>query len=296
MAAVTAEGISKQYEDTVALDEVSLSITEGTVFGLVGPNGAGKTTLVRAVTGTTEPDTGSVSVFGTTPPDVDDEQIGLLPQSFTPPKRQSARELLDYYAGLYEDARPVDEILGEVGLVEAADTRYANLSGVQQRRACVGITLVNDPDLLFLDASGTTVFLTTHYMAEAETLVDRVGLLADGRLVTTGTPTDLVDDYGGGTRLQIETAGQPPTDPEALPVAAAATETGVVVHDVDPTEIGSVLGALSDCGIEYDALSWTEPTLEDVYLSLTDAETGSKARPGPRATAGNSVPGSEASR
>ncbi len=290
--AVVATGVAKTYGDTVALDGVDLSVAEGEVFGLIGPNGAGKTTLIRALTGTT-PVEGDISVFGHEPTAVDSDRVGLLPQSFSPPARLTARELIDYYGGLYETARETDEILHDVGLVESADSWYETLSGGQQRRVCVGTALVNDPDLLFLDepttgidpagrrslwelleslaAGGTTVMLTSHSMAEVQRLSDRVGLLQDGQLVAVGTPTDLIADHGGNSRLVIgtETSRAAATALTEAGFAATASPGEIVVDGVSPVEIGEAVEVLSTAGISYDSLEWTEPSLEDVYLQLT---------------------------
>jgi len=288
--AVVAEDVGRRYGETVALDGVSLSVAEGEVFGLVGPNGAGKTTLVRALTGTTDAE-GRVRLFGTDPRSVDRERLGLLPQSFDPPARLTARELLDYYGGLYDDARSVDAVLADVGLTDDADTWYENLSGGQQRRTCVGTALVNDPDLLVLDepttgidpagrralwrlieslaAGGTTVLLTTHDMDEAHRLADRVGLLADGSLVAVDDPDSLVAEYGGASRLVIET----PADPSVLSELGYAVERrgdSLVVSDVPPEAIGAVVDELEAADADYESLTWSEPDLEDVYLELAD--------------------------
>ncbi|WP_394743363.1 ABC transporter ATP-binding protein [Natronococcus roseus] len=289
--AVVAEGLEKRYDGTTALAGVTLSVERGEVFALIGPNGAGKTTLVRALTGTTEPDSGSAHVLEAMPSAVDRDRLGVLPQSFSPPDRLTARELVAYYAGLYDDHRDPEAVLADVGLADADDTWYENLSGGQQRRVCVGTALVNDPDVLFLDEpttgidpagrrtvwrliedladSGTTVFLTTHDMAEAERLADRVGLLADGELVARGTPAGLVADHAGSSRLTVET----PADPTAfddLPFATAMRGDEVVVREVSPAEIGRVVDYLEERGIDYSGLSWAEPDLEDVYLELAD--------------------------
>ncbi|WP_222919556.1 ABC transporter ATP-binding protein [Natrinema sp. SYSU A 869] len=299
-AVVEATDLEKAYGETVALSGASLSVSSGEVFALIGPNGAGKTTLVRALTGTTDPDDGTAQILGASPSAVDRDRLGVLPQAFSPPGRLSARELLAYYAGLYDDPRDPDDVLAAVGLVDTGDTWYEDLSGGQQRRVCVGSALVNDPDLLFLDepttgidpagrrtvwrliedlaADGTTVVLTTHDMAEAERLADRVGLLADGSLVAQGPPERLVRDHGGSSRLTIETAA----DPDAFadleyPVARPERgrnrnpDSAVVIRDIDPAAIGIVVDYLEARDIEYTEFSWAEPDLEDVYLTLADA-------------------------
>ena len=291
---IRAERVRRRYGETAALDGVSLSVEEGTVFVLAGPNGAGKTTLIRALTGTTRAD-GTVELFGKPPSEVSGERIGLLPQEFAPADRLTARELVAYYGGLYEESRDADAVLEDVGLTGAADTHYENLSGGQKRRACVGTALVNDPELLFLDEPttgvdpagrremwnlvegladrGRTVVLTTHYMEEAEQLADEVGLLAGGQLVALGSPAELLERHGGSDRLVVE------ADDEGA--AARALERGGyhVLPDerslavaVAPEEIPAVVEALTDAGVGYERLTWRQPTLEDVYLATTGTD------------------------
>ncbi|MEF8790268.1 MAG: ABC transporter ATP-binding protein [Haloarculaceae archaeon] len=301
--AVVAEDVRRTYGDTVALGGVDLTVETGEVFGLIGPNGAGKTTLIRALTGTTDAD-GRVEVLGASPRSVDRERIGLLPQEFSPPERLTARELLAYYGGLYEEARPVGAVLADVGLEDDADVWYENLSGGQKRRACVATALVNDPDLLVLDEpttgidpagrralwslverladGGTTVLLTTHYMEEAEALADRVGLLAGGELVATGTPAELVAGYGGEPRLEVAVEGDADSAIAALESAgyrAVETRGGLAVEGIAAREVGDVAAALDDASVGYGALAWTQPDLEDVYLELTGTGVGSGGEP-----------------
>jgi len=288
-AAIVAEGLRRAYGDTVALDGVSVSIEAGTVFACIGPNGAGKTTLVRALLGTTDAE-GRVAVFGQAPTAVARDRIGLLPQEFSPPERLTARELLDYYAGLYDESRSVEGVLSDVGLADDADTWYEDLSGGQKRRVCVGTALVNDPDLLVLDEpttgidpagrralwrlledladDGTTVFLTTHYMEEAERLADRVGLLAGGELVACDSPSALIADHGGESRLTVTTDADPTVTAE-LAYPAELVDGQLTVYDVPPEAIGEVVASLEAAGATYDSVTWTEPDLEDVYLDLT---------------------------
>lgn len=292
-----AEDVRRQYGDTVALAGVSLSADAGDVLCLVGPNGAGKTTFVRAVTGTIESE-GHVELFGKSPTAVNRDRIGLLPQSFTPHERLTARELVGYYAGLYDESREVESVLEDVGLADAAETHYEDLSGGQKRRTCVATALINDPDLLVLDEPtagidpagrqalwelleqladrGVTILLTTHDMAEAQRLADRVGLLADGQLVALDTPPRLIEQYGGQNRLRIE--GEiPKSTLERIDTPADIRDGDLVISGVTPTSIGSIIEELDVAGVSYDSLTWTQPDLEDVYLELTDAERSPRA-------------------
>ncbi|PSP74175.1 ABC transporter ATP-binding protein [Halobacteriales archaeon QS_3_64_16] len=300
---LVAENVSRHYGETSALDGVSLALEASEVFCCIGPNGAGKTTLVRALCGTTDYE-GEVAVFGRAPTAVDRSRVGLLPQEFAPSGRLTARELLTYYAGLYEETRDPEELLTDLGLEGSEETRYENLSGGQRRRVCVGTALVNDPDLLFLDepttgidpvgrrelwrlleervASGTTIFLTTHDMAEAERLADRVGLLADGRLAEVGAPGELVGRHGGESRLTIDIEGQSAAGVRALAEAgyrAERREEGLAVADVSPKAINGVVRALDDRGVGIGSLAWRQPTLEDAYLELTGTAVGSGGDP-----------------
>jgi len=225
---LVGEGVRRSYGGVVALDGVDLRVEAGEVFGLIGPNGAGKTTLVRALTGTTDAE-GDLRVFGGPPREVDPQRVGLLPQSFDPPERLTATELVEYYGGLYDDAREVESVLRDVGMADDADAWYETLSGGQRRRTCVATAVVNDPDLLFLDEpttgidpagrrsihrlierladGGTTVFLTSHAMDEVERLADRVALLRDGAVVAVGRPDELIAAHGGAPRLDVSLDG-----------------------------------------------------------------------------------------
>ena len=294
---IVGEGVKKAYGDLVALDGVALRVDAGEVFGLIGPNGAGKTTLVRALTGTTAAE-GTLRVFGGSPREVDPQRIGLLPQSFDPPARLTARELVDYYGGLYDEARDTESVLRDVGMADDADAWYETLSGGQKRRTCVATAIVNDPDLLFLDEpttgidpagrralhrlierltdDGTTVFLTSHAMGEVERLADRAALLRDGGVVAVGPPDELIASHGGAPRLDV-TLHEPFADPISTQLTAElphamtveTTRDGIRIVGVRPESIGSVVATLDAVGVAFESLAWAEPSLEDVYLRLT---------------------------
>ncbi|WP_049984413.1 ABC transporter ATP-binding protein [Halorubrum sp. BV1] len=310
---VVAEGVRKSYGDVVALDGVDLRVEAGEVFGLIGPNGAGKTTLVRALTGTTAA-AGTLETFGVPPREVDPQRIGLLPQSFDPPERLTASELVNYYGGLYDAARESDAVLRDVGMADDADAWYETLSGGQKRRTCVATAIVNDPDLLFLDEpttgidpagrrsihrlierladDGTTVFLTSHAMDEIERLADRVALLRDGEVVAVGPPDELIAAHGGEPRLDVTIDGDS-GDAAAEAVTAALdgsvaasvpgdaavepTDDGLRIVGIRPEAIGDAVDALDAAGVAFASLAWSEPSLEDVYLRLTGEEYSPRA-------------------
>jgi ABC-2 type transport system ATP-binding protein len=289
---IVAEDVVKTYGRTVAVDGITTTVESGEVFALVGPNGAGKTTFVRCLTGTVRPDSGTVELLGGPPSTVDTNRIGVLPQSFTPQGRLTPIEILRYFAGLYDDPLDPRSVLEEVGLNSTRSTWYENLSGGEKRRVAVATTLVNDPDVIFLDepttaidpegrhrlwelfesiaADGTTIVLTTHNMAEAERLADRVAFLADGTLVKTGAPSDLVQQFGGPNRLVVE-ATDPPD--RVGKYELQETDEGYVVSGIEPEAIGTFVERLEASGTTFDALEWREPTLEDAYLSLVRNDT-----------------------
>ncbi|HKJ59871.1 MAG TPA: ABC transporter ATP-binding protein, partial [Halobacteriales archaeon] len=188
---------------------------------------------------------------------------------------------------------------------DAADTRYANLSGGQRRRTLVGTAIVNDPDVLFLDepttgidpagrravwslieelaGAGTTVFLTSHYMEEVDRLADRVAVLDDGEVVASGTPAELIADHGGESRLLVRTGDEVAVD--ALDgFAVTPLEDGLLVRDVEPEDVGALIEALSAAGVPFDEVTWRRPDLETVYLDLTG-----EAPPDPTVAIGGDV-------
>ncbi|HET7590243.1 MAG TPA: ABC transporter ATP-binding protein [Solirubrobacterales bacterium] len=270
-----------------AVRGIDLEVERGEVFAFLGPNGAGKTTTVEILEGYRRRTGGEVSVLGTDPERAGRdwrERIGIVLQSGRLDPYLTVRESLDLYAGYFRSPRPTDEVIGLVGLEGKADERASRLSGGQQRRLDVGMALVGDPELLFLDEPttgfdpsarrqaweviaglrdlGKTVFLTTHYMDEAQRLADRVTIIAAGRIVARGTPEDLGDRDRGETTIRYRSDGREVALQTADPVKALHELTGAALASGEPLE-----------GLEV-----TRPSLEDVYLELTgeaerDAET-----------------------
>src|ERR671922_2218719 len=225
MNAVEVEGLRKSYNGTEAVRGISFAVAAGEVFGLLGPNGAGKTTTVEILEGYRPRDGGSVEVLGFDPERAGGdfrERIGVVLQSSQTWQFITVRETLRIFAGYYAHPRDVDEVIELVGLADKRDARVKTLSGGQKRRLDLGLALVGDPDLVFLDepttgfdpaarraawemirnlrSLGKTVLLTTHYLDEAEQLADRVAVLRNGVIVREGRPSELT---GGSVATEI---------------------------------------------------------------------------------------------
>lgn len=236
--------------------------------------------------------------MGESPEKTNKTTVSVLPQEFSPPERLTPDELVKYYASLYpaEATRDADALVGEMGIASSRDTRYADLSGGQKSRLKVAISLVNDPDVLFLDEpttgidpegrediwraverladGGTTVFLTTHYMREVERLADRVALISEGRIVEVGETEEVVRAHAGEPRLVVRTVGSVEEAVEKLDDGRVTTDedSRLVFEGVSVDGIGETLDALENAGVEYDEVRWREPGLEEAYLRLTGAE------------------------
>jgi ABC-2 type transport system ATP-binding protein len=290
--AVRVRGLVKSYGGVHAVAGIDFDIALGEVFALLGPNGAGKTTTVEILEGYRRRDSGEVTVLGLDP-GRDRAQlkarIGIVLQSTGVDRYLTVAETIAMYARCYPHPRPVDEVIDVVGLAGKRDSRVVRLSGGQQRRLDVAIALAGDPELLFLDepttgfdpsarqeawhvvkslaAMGKTVLLTTHYMDEAQHLADRVAIVAAGRIVAAGDPATLGgrDTARAIVRYRVPAGVQPPAD---LGVAADGAVEFV------PDDLARALHRLSGWAIEHDVslddLQILRPSLEDIYLQLTD--------------------------
>jgi ABC-2 type transport system ATP-binding protein len=275
---ISIRGLHKSYGDFEAVRGIDLEVRAGEVFAFLGPNGAGKTTTVEILEGYRKRSGGEVSVLGEDPESADRawrERIGIVLQSCRLDPYLTVRESLELYAGYYSAPRPVDEVIELVGLGAKADARTGGLSGGQQRRLDVGMAMVGDPELLFLDEPttgfdpsarrqaweaiaglrdlGKTIFLTTHYMDEAQSLADRVTIIARGQIVASGTPDDLGDRESLPTTIRYRRGGEEVSIETTNPVADLHELTGRAVEQ----------------GLELEALEVTRPNLEEIYLSLT---------------------------
>jgi ABC-2 type transport system ATP-binding protein len=301
-AAISVRGLKKSYGNTLAVRGVDLEIQQGEIFALLGPNGAGKTTIVEILEGFRHRDEGDVAVLGIDPnrqPMALKIRIGIVLQSTGVERYLSVAETVKMYSSYYPHPRPVDEILGLVGLEAKRDERVLRLSGGQQRRLDVAIALAGDPDLLFLDepttgfdpsarrevweviknlrSLGKTVVLTTHFMDEAQYLADRLAIIANGKIVAEGDPETLAgrDRMLAKVRFSLPDGVVPPTHLGAQMIAAHSYEVNTTLVTKDLFELTS--WAMS-AGVDLENLRVDRPTLEDVYLELTTESSDSNSK------------------
>jgi ABC-2 type transport system ATP-binding protein len=298
---IQANHLSKTYGKTVAVDDLSLEVREGEIFGMVGPNGAGKTTTIECLEGLRRSDSGEIRVLGLDPVRQDRElryRIGTQLQKSQLPDQLTVGEVLDLFASFYPNPAPWPDLLARLGLMEKKNAWFSKLSGGQQQRVFIALALINRPQLVFLDelttgldpqarrsiwdlvrevrAGGCTVFLTTHFMEEAETLCDRVMIIDHGKSVAFDTPAALVADLGAETRVLF--TSQDGYDPQLLMSVEGVTrvkrdDRQVIVYgrsaDSGRPLISRVVDRLSAQGIPFGNIRMEPPTLEDVFLQLT---------------------------
>jgi ABC-2 type transport system ATP-binding protein len=299
---ISVQGLRKSYGGFEAVRGIDLEVHAGEIFAFLGPNGAGKTTTVEILEGYRSRNAGEVSVLGADPASARRswrERIGIVLQECRLTPELTVSEAVEQYAGYYSSARDVGETVGLVGLGEKADLRTSKLSGGQQRRLDVALALVGDPELLFLDEPttgfdpaarrqawevihnlrelGKTIFLTTHYMEEAQSLADRVAILAAGRVVAEGAPGELATrDARSRISFRVPVARRPDLPAVArngakLTEAGEEVEVSLRVDDPVPALRELTVWA-TDSQVSVRALEVRRPTLEDVYLELTGTD------------------------
>jgi ABC-2 type transport system ATP-binding protein len=300
-AAIVVRDLKKAYGPVEAVRCIDLSVDEGEVFALLGPNGAGKTTTVEILEGFRRPTSGAVEVLGFDPARREPgfrSQIGIVLQSTGVDPYLTVAETIQLYSGYYPSPRPIDEVIRLVGLVEKRDTRVLKLSGGQQRRLDVAIALAGDPRLLFLDEPttgfdpgarrnawevvknlatiGKTIFLTTHFMDEAQYLANRVAVISKGEIVAEGPPGTLAGRSTGATTIRFRL----PPDAGELPRwgQTAGSDGSLEIRTEDPTRLlHDMTGWALERNLRFESLEAHRPSLEDVYLELTGGEEASAA-------------------
>jgi ABC-2 type transport system ATP-binding protein len=294
--------LSKHYPpDVKAVDDVSFQIRPRQIFSMLGPNGAGKTTTVEILEGLRNPTSGNATIFGI---DVSKDysglrnRVGILPQNFEPFDELKPPETIEYWAGLYDmkvTKKDVNDLLERVGLTERKNVNSKKLSGGEKRKLGIALSLINNPELLFLDEpttgldprarrdlwrlveeirkKGTTVFLTTHYLDEAEKLADDVAIMLKGKIVARGSPRDLITQYGKMTVVVLVGVGTEGLKEVARRGIKASEEGGDVLVPVsDPSEMRTVFQKLSALDLKVKDMYTRRQTLEDVFLGLVGAK------------------------
>ena len=295
---IDVRGLRKSYGDVEAVKGVDVHVDRGEVFALLGPNGAGKTTITEILEGFRDRTAGEISVLGYDPATHDEElrrRVGIVLQSTGVDPYLTVRETIEMYSGYYPAPRPADEVIEVVGLTEKRDARVIKLSGGQQRRLDVAVALAGDPELLFLDepttgfdpgarrnaweivknltALGKTVFLTTHFMDEAQYLAHRVAVIARGEIVAEGTPATIAgrDQMWARIRFRLPAGVPPPPQLEGLEQTDGTWE----LRANDPTApLHELTGWALEHRVTLEGLEVSRPSLEDVYLDLTGGEDG----------------------
>lgn len=305
---ISVSGLRKSYGDFEAVRGIDLSVARGEVFAFLGPNGAGKTTTTEVLEGYRGRDAGEVTVLGADPATAGREwrgRIGIVLQKSRMRPTLTVRETLELFAGYYPRPRPVDETLALVGLTAKADDRVGRLSGGQARRLDVALGLIGDPELLFLDEPttgfdpsarrqawemieglrglGTTIFLTTHYMEEAQRLADRVAIVVAGRIVAEGRPGELGGRDEQPTRISFRLDSPEAPSVDGLAIRVSATGKAELDSSDPVRDLHTLTSWSLERGIELRDLEVRRPTLEDVYLELTgEGSDASSSREGER--------------
>jgi ABC-2 type transport system ATP-binding protein len=295
--AISVRGLRKAYGEQEAVRGIDFEVGIGEVFGFLGPNGAGKTTTIEILEGYRERSAGEVSVLGTDPAKPTRawrERVGLVLQECELDPLLTVREAVDLYATFYRAPRPVDETIDLAGLAEKRNARVGSLSGGQKRRVDVAIGIIGDPELIFLDepttgfdptarreawnmieglkAIGKTVFLTTHYMDEAQHLADRVAILRDGQIVGQGEMAELSQSLGRRTVIGFALSNG--LDVEAIrgvmmaPVQLSGNQVRIE-SEAPQADLYRLLALAEERGATLEELEVRRPSLEDIFLDLT---------------------------
>ncbi len=288
--------LRKNYGDLKAVDGISFNVKEGEVFGLLGPNGAGKTTTIEIMEGLRERDGGDVKILGLDPWKKGYEvhkKIGVIPQEFTFIEKTTPNEAIRYYADLFNVNVNPDEILKDVLLEESSKTYFEELSGGQKRKTGLALSLVNSPELLFLDEpttgldpnarraiwevirglkkKGKTIILTTHYLDEAQQLSDRVAIMDHGKIVASGTTAEIIQKHGSGEQIEIygnEKLAEYIRGNTELQVDYDKNRNLITIPLKKKIDALAALAAAEQSGIDWGQIQTRQDSLDDVFIKL----------------------------
>ena len=300
MPVIKVEQLRKVYGKVVAVNDISFEVQEGEIFGMVGPNGAGKTTTIECLESLRNPDSGKISVLGLNPRNDGyalRERIGIQLQEATLYDRIRVWEALDLFTSFYHHSIDWNSLLETLGMEDKRNSYINKLSGGQKQRLYIALALVNDPELIFLDElttgldpqgrrmmwklvqdirnQGKTVFLTTHYMEEAEQLCNRVAIIDRGNIIALDTPENLIRSLGVDSRIIFSV--KEPFEIEHLKKLKRVSRVEcsnerVIVYGQGEKLVGEVVNMLTVDGVHFHDLRTEQPTLDDVFLTLTGHE------------------------
>ena len=290
---ISINGLTKTYDEFIAVNEISFDVNKGEVFALLGPNGAGKTTTVEIIECLKTPDNGKVEIFGINLKDKNKQKeikrkIGVMPQNFNAFDWLTVKENLDYFRNLYDSNISVDELIDRIGLAKKTDSMYKTLSGGMKQRVGIAISLINEPELLFLDEptagldpqarretwnlikklkqQGKTIFLTTHYMEEAQELSDRILIIIEGKIVASGSPSELIENYGGNKSIILKNCDRNILEKKNIQYEID-TESQIHIIFDNNDQLFKILAAVTDDpNVEIEI---KKPNLDEAFLNLT---------------------------
>jgi len=295
---IEVNSLVKKYGDKTAVNDISFEVKRGKIFAFCGPNGAGKTTTVEILECLRSPTSGNAKILGldiSRSSDVSEirKRIGVLPQDFNTFDLLTVKETLEFFSKIYDLHLGVKELIKMIDMEEYTNVLYKNLSGGLKQRVGVAIALANDPEVVFLDEpttgldpkarrdvwdvitglknKGKTVFLTTHYMGEVESLADNVSLIYDGKIIAEGTPQQMISKYGGNQTIVLGGGGNKAQMilKKVMDDVVLDKNGDVLVKINSRKEIYDVIRSLESENVEYDRLSIKGATFDDVFLNLT---------------------------